>query len=228
MEKQFLILQHTTETPVGSTAEWLTSQGHSYLAQPVWRVKNWEQLKDFQNLVICGGSPNVDEDEKYPWLKEEKKLIEHYLKNERKTLGLCLGGQLISHVLGAKVGRHQHWEVGWHTVHIDNTHPFFNFSPKEMHVFQYHAYRFFLPEKAQRVATNHITEDQAFVWNNQAVGFQFHPEATKEWASDCALDQEDPVPKGPYCQSPEEILQGNRHQNDLRNWYFQFLSQFFK
>jgi len=35
---------------------------------------------------------NVDEEEKYPFLKEEKAFIKELLKKETPLLGICLGG----------------------------------------------------------------------------------------------------------------------------------------
>jgi len=53
------------------------------------------------------------EDNLYPFLGDEIKLIERRLKVRRPTFGICLGAQLIAHTLGARVYPGPHKEIGW-------------------------------------------------------------------------------------------------------------------
>jgi hypothetical protein len=51
---------------------------------------------DCRGVIILGGPMNVDEESKYPFLKEEKVFIRELLSKEIPLLGICLGAQLIA------------------------------------------------------------------------------------------------------------------------------------
>ncbi|MFN7455573.1 MAG: type 1 glutamine amidotransferase [Pseudobdellovibrionaceae bacterium] len=226
---QFLILQHATSTPAGSTLLWLKERDLSYHHLMTPEIQDWSELPAFDNLVICGGAMDVDQEEQYPWLKSEKKLIQETLANSaKKTLGLCLGAQLIAEALGASVHKHDHWEVGWQPVNLfpeasQGVLP----ETTELKVFQYHGYRFHLPEGAVRLAQNHACSDQGFLWKDRAVGFQFHPESTQEWIDFCATDKSEIYPTGEFVQPADDLLKDQFSQPKLQNWYFNFLDRFF-
>jgi GMP synthase (glutamine-hydrolysing) len=60
-------------------------------------------LHDACGLIIMGGPMSVYEEDRYPHLREEHRLIESALSLNKPVLGVCLGSQLLAHVLGAKV-----------------------------------------------------------------------------------------------------------------------------
>ena len=56
---------------------------------------------------------DVWEEDKYPWLKLEKKYINHAVNVKGLPfLGLCLGHQLLAEALGGEVGKSDFPEVG--------------------------------------------------------------------------------------------------------------------
>lgn len=223
------IFQHTADTPPGTTEEWLQQKGLSYTVTRFFDT-NYEipALADIDFLILCGGEANVDEERKYPWLVEEKKFIRSAIDSKKKVLGLCLGGQLIADVLGAKVGRHKNWEIGWFPVNLTSVSGFpIPVSAKPLMVFQYHEYSFAIPKGAEKFAQAEGCENQGFIYAPYVVGVQFHPETTKDWVKMCS---EDPITKTlqkkPYVQAPEDMMNGNVYQTALQNWYFELLNQF--
>ncbi len=61
---------------------------------------------DFEGLnliVIMGGPMGVYDINEYPWLIKEKEFIRSAIENKIKIIGICLGAQLITDVLGAKI-----------------------------------------------------------------------------------------------------------------------------
>lgn len=138
----------------------------------------------FDILVILGGPMGVYEEDKYPFLKEEKELIRKSLSEGKKVLGICLGAQLIADVLGGKVYREE-WgkEIGWKPVYPqDHLEMIYR---DEINVFHWHGDTFELPEGAVRMASSAMYKNQAFRVGNQAVGLQFHlevePEGIERW-----------------------------------------------
>lgn len=223
-KEKVLIIQHSSSTPAGTLPDWLKENQIEHRVFRADLEKNWPTVNDFTWLIVLGGGMNVDEERLHPWLAIEKKLISDAIKKGRKVLGLCLGGQLIAEVLGAEVHRHDNWEVGWHQVSVQNSHPLFNFSPEVIEAFQWHAYRFHLPKGATRIATNSECSDQGFVFGDRVVGLQFHPESSCEWIVECATDtSEEPYPTGPYVQNATDVLAEISSQKPLQNWFYQLL-----
>lgn len=208
-----LILQHEASTPPGSTTEWLEKRKISYHILDVANCSFFPSVDDYDFLFICGGSMNVDEEHKFPWLKNEKSLIQEALQKKKKTVGLCLGGQLISEALGGHVQKQPQYEVGWHFVEFSNH--------EKLMVFQWHGYGFDLPPGAELLATNSNCKYQAFTFGKHVLGFQFHPETTLEWALQCSESPR--LPKTGFVQTKDEIQRDMKYQARLQEWYFEQL-----
>lgn len=205
-----IILQHEQSTPPGSTTEWLKSRQIPFEVVDVSKSQNFPAHQSFELLFICGGSMNVDEEAQHPWLRAEKEFIRLAIEQKKLTVGLCLGGQLISEVLGGTVTKQPQHEVGWHSVQV--------LKGQNLKVFQWHGYGFSIPPGAQLTASNSNHTNQAFSYEAHVLGFQFHPETTKEWALKCAESPR--LPKEGFVQSPEEIKRGIEYQPALQQWYF--------
>ena len=61
---------------------------------------------------------SVYDNDKLAHLNDEMRLVESALKAQRPVLGVCLGSQLLAHVLGAKVYPGKQKEIGWHDVSL--------------------------------------------------------------------------------------------------------------
>jgi len=137
------------------------------------------ETDNFDILVVLGGPMGVYEEDKYPFLKEEKELIRKTLSEGKKVLGICLGAQLIADVLGGKVYRGE-WgkEIGWKPIYPqDHLEMLYR---DEINVFHWHGDTFELPQGAVRMASSAMYRNQAFRVGNRAVGLQFHMEVTPE------------------------------------------------
>ena len=218
VDMRVCIFQHSPSDPPGTTLDWLNQKS---IKPDIYRVDLNQfpsSIKNYDWLIVLGGEPNVDEIEKYPWLGREKDLIKQAVSENKIILGLCLGGQLLAESLGAKVGRHPHWEVGWWNVDLLSTN-------KKLKIFQWHGYSFETPKGTRLLATNEANSSQAFVFKDRMWGFQFHPEATTAWVQDCAAGK---IPSGTYCQSKEDILNGLTNLPDMTKWFHSLLDHIFK
>jgi GMP synthase-like glutamine amidotransferase len=207
------ILQHSDGTPPGTVVQWLQQKGIGYEIRCLHKGDQLPSLSETDLLVILGGPMNVDDVVEHPWLTTEKDFLKKAIHAGKACLGLCLGGQMLAQTLGARVGKNQHWEVGWHPVKLDDG--------RELIVFQWHQDTFSLPPGSKRMATNAITENQAFRYGENVIGIQFHPEATKEWVKECA--EEKPYPCGPFVQPQSVVLDGEIYLQEMRDWFFRVL-----
>jgi GMP synthase-like glutamine amidotransferase len=148
-----------------------------------------EELDNYSHLVILGGSMSVYEEEQYPFLRDEFRVVEAAIDRGMPTLGICLGSQILAHVLGARVYRGKAGrEAGWCEVEMtDGASSDFllrNF-PKKLNVFQFHQDTFDLPSGAIHLAQSKKYTSQAFCYQH-VWGIQFHLEFDRNLIRQCS------------------------------------------
>jgi len=97
---------------------------------------------DFDALLLLGGPPNVHQEDLYPFLREEKRLLKAWLAMDRPCLGFCLGHQLLADALGAEVGQNFMPGTGFiqgHLTHSGNEHPIFQDIHSPLTLFKWHS-----------------------------------------------------------------------------------------
>jgi GMP synthase (glutamine-hydrolysing) len=139
-------------------------------------------LEDACGLVIMGGPMSVYEEDRHPHLRDESKLIESALSLDKPVLGVCLGSQLLAHVLGAKVYSGQCKEIGWYPVTLTPsaaTDAIWSDVPSTFTAYHWHGDVFDLPADCQLLASSAMTPQQAFRHGANAYGILFHMEVTR-------------------------------------------------
>ena len=139
--------------------------------------------KKYHGLIILGGPMGVYEYEQYPQITEELELIRRMIDYSIPILGICLGAQLLANALGGEVFRHKHSEIGWHAVHktnAGNEDILFNQWQEKEHIFQWHGDTFKLPNNAKLLLEGTGCKNQAFCYQDQCYGFQFHLESDEK------------------------------------------------
>ena len=61
---------------------------------------------------------NVDEVDKFPFLKQEISFLEKIIKQDIPCLGICLGAQLLAKAAGANIHKNAIEEIGWYAVNL--------------------------------------------------------------------------------------------------------------
>jgi GMP synthase-like glutamine amidotransferase len=201
-------LQHVPFEDLAKIEDWAKDRGHQISRTLVYDGENFPKLGEFDWLIIMGGPMNIYEEDKYPWLVKEKKFIKEAIKANKVVLGICLGGQLIADVLGGKVQRNAHKEIGWHPVKLTKEveeSKIFRVLPKEFMAFHWHGDIFNIPPKAIRMAESDGCANQAFVFN-KAVALQFHLESSIESINHLINNCGNELVEGKYIQGPKELL----------------------
>lgn len=203
-------LEHEPFEGLANIEVWAKIKGHTITRTHLFKNEDLPDTKDFDWLIIMGGSMNVYEDEKYPWLIPEKKFIADAIAKKKILLGVCLGSQLIADVLGGKVSRNRYKEIGWFPVSLTaqgKQSTIFNNFPENFISIHWHGDTFSIPEGATWTAKNQACENQAFEYDEgRVVGIQFHLEYCENSIDLMFQNCLDDMTEGKYVQKPGDIL----------------------
>ena len=180
---RLLVFQHVAAEPLGTLDRLIRRRGHRIKFVNFERHPDTEpNLERYRGLVVLGGPMNVEDRAHRAHLDTELRAIEAALKQDKPVLGICLGAQLLAHVLGAPITRHHQAEIGWYDVaptEAGRSDPVLGALGTGRPVFQWHNYTFELPHGARHLARSGTCENQAFSYGSNAYGFQFHLEADR-------------------------------------------------
>ncbi len=175
-----LVFQHVAAEPLGTLDPLIRARGHRI------RFVNFErdpearpEVDRYAGLIVLGGPMNVADQDRRPHLKVELAAIERALGQGKPVLGICLGAQLLAHVLGAPVRRQEQPEIGWYDLALTRAgmqDPVLSPLGERTAVFQWHGCAFDIPRGAEHLARTATCDNQAFRYGTGAYGFQFHLE----------------------------------------------------
>jgi GMP synthase (glutamine-hydrolysing) len=112
-------------------------------------------------------------------LRREMRLAESALRHGIPLLGICLGSQILAHVLGARVAPAGFLELGWLPIALTPDaagDPLLGACPPAFTALHWHGEAFDLPRGAAHLARSDRTSVQAFR-HGLAWGLLFHLEA---------------------------------------------------
>ena len=201
-------LQHVPFEDLANIETWAKGKGHKISKTQFFSGQPLPDTNEFDWLVVMGGPMNIYEEQKYPWLVDEKKFIEKAIKDRKVVLGICLGAQLIADVLGGSVYKNRYAEIGWFPVSLTGEAretALFQTLPNEFITFQWHGDTFDIPPGCRKIAENDICANQAFEYNEHVVGLQFHLESSPRSIERLIRNCADEIVDGKYIQTAEEM-----------------------
>ncbi len=218
--------QHVAFEGLGSIEEWISVSGHSLTSSRFFESAVFPEISDIDWLIIMGGPMSVHDEEHFPWLAKEKKFIRQAVDAGKTVLGICLGSQLISAALGARVYKNKEKEIGWFDIELtplaQSGNLFFDMGSR-LKVFHWHGDTFDLPENAIRLASSAGCKNQAFIYKDKVLALQFHLEPTRTSLQDMIERGRRELTTGKYVQTEMEILNNNQLVELCRNILFTLL-----
>ncbi len=134
----------------------------------------------YDGLIVLGGGLNVDQEDRYDFLVEEKVAVHKAIEQDMPYLGFCLGHQLLADALGAKVGPNFQHSVGFVEGLLTKNgidHPLFYGIPRSLPLFKWHslAVQQPLPKQVEILATSKDCEVEAISVKKRPhiIGLQF-------------------------------------------------------
>ena len=201
-------LQHVTFEGLGSMENYFVSKGCQLSRTCMYADQSLPSIHEIDALIIMGGPMGVYDEDQYPWLVLEKEFIESVIQRKIPVLGVCLGAQLIAHVLGAKVQKNHQQEIGWFPVKRDSLAQYAlitNF-PKQFDALHWHNDTFDVPDGAHNFLQTDACVNQGFLYNGHVLGLQFHleilPSNVQAIYQECGSSDN----SGEYIQSLDAML----------------------
>jgi GMP synthase (glutamine-hydrolysing) len=177
-----LVIRHVACEDLGNLAQVLQQRGLL-----VWYVEagrdDLGQLNPLapEVLIVLGGPIGVYQEQHYPFLTDELRVLERRLAADLPTLGICLGAQLMARALGARVYAGPRKEIGWSPLHLSEAGRWSCLAPlgqRQVAVLHWHGDTFDLPAGATHLASTPTYDNQAFAWGTRGLALQCHAEVT--------------------------------------------------
>jgi len=211
------VIRHVPYIFYGNLEPWIKKWGADVWEKRFFQGSQFPEQEPPDLCIVLGGPMGVCDKDRYPWLLSEMRFLEQRLKEGTKILGICLGAQLFAEILGAKVSKANEPEVGWHDVSlvsgVQEKHQLFKELPKVWKTFHWHNDVFDIPSGAERIFESKAHANQGYLYNQQLLALQFHPEMNEEgaknlmWRFGSSLDL-----TRPWVQSLDEMKAGFVHQ----------------
>ncbi len=168
----------------------------------------------YDGLVVLGGWMGVYEADRYQHIKVECQLIERALERKIPVLGICLGSQILAHVLGAPVRKHTEREAGWHEIELTDAgraDPLLTHVQAKESIFQMHGDTFDMPVGAVHLARSKLCASQAFRYGDNAYGLQFHLEVDQGMINRYLSQNRRQMDSLNGCEAMEKIERETEH-----------------
>jgi len=178
---------------------------------------------EFDALLIYGGIQSANDGPAKSYITDELNWLANWLADERPTLGICLGAQLIAKSLGASVAPHPDGirEVGFHK--ITPAAGAEDFLPEAAYFYQWHGEGFSLPNGCELLAEGERFPNQAFRYRRNTVGIQFHPEVTRTVMQDWLASSGDSLSEKGAHDAKRQLEDESRYGEAMGNWCLNFV-----
>jgi GMP synthase (glutamine-hydrolysing) len=216
-------LQHVPFEGLGIIEGWAHTNAMDISCTRLHAEDSLPSAETFDWLVIMGGPMSIHDHNKHPWLIAEKNFIGQAIHRGKTIIGICLGAQLIADVLGAKVYRGPHKEIGWFPIHRMEGAP--DLIPEQSTVFHWHGDTFDIPKGAVPLAVSDSGINQGFVYNDRVIGLQFHMETTIESMEALIANCGHELVDAPFIQTAEQMRSGAENIETVNSTMAQLLDK---
>lgn len=178
--KRILFIQNGEYDRAGLFGAVMADLGYHVDEVHAWRGEPTPTEPDaWSGIGIGGGAMGVYQQEEFPFLTDEIRLIQAAIAKGTSVLGLCLGAQLLAAAGGGRVYKHDRKEIGMFEVRLNAAAAedrLWCGAPASFRPVHWHGDTFTLPQGATLLGSSEITPHQLFRFRDLHYGLQFHLE----------------------------------------------------
>lgn len=224
--------QHVPFEDLGCIGIWINQNNHKLTYTKFYEEYSIPEPEDYDWLIIMGGPMGIYDYEQYQWLSEEKRAIKKAIDANKTVIGICLGSQLIANVLGEKVYRNPEKEIGWFEINLTEQAKTANLlvgqTAEKRMVFHWHGDTYNIPANSIHLAYSSCCKSQAFLFNENVLGLQFHLEVTEESIKNMIKNAGNELVGGNFIQSESAILSQTQFIEANNKMMFELLNNLCK
>lgn len=223
-------LKHVPFEGPGMIADYLEENNITLNTIKLYAGQPLPDMDSVDFLIVMGGPMDIDDEQEYSWLFKEKELIKKMIAAGKPVLGICLGAQMIACVLGQPIYPAENQEIGWFPVKLTKegkTHPLTKDWNDNPTVFHWHSNTFDLPNDVVHLASTETCSNQAFVYNRNVIGLQFHLEISEEHVQVMIDNWGRYKNEGKWIQQPETMIAKSDAAKQTREMLYCLLDYWF-
>ena len=225
--RKIAIIVHQEHSRPGRVGALLQAKGYTLQRLcPNLGCRLPDDVSDFAGVVIFGGPMSANDCATLEGIRSELAWIPRVVEAGIPYLGICLGGQLLTRVLGGSVAPHPDGlvEAGYYRI-TPTTAGAAWFPGGPMQVYQFHREGMRVPAGCEVLATGENYPVQAFRHGANAFGIQFHPEVTLEMKNIWTREAAERL-KSPGTQPRDiHLAEHDRYDPPLGRWIDGFLDR---
>jgi GMP synthase (glutamine-hydrolysing) len=180
---RLVVLHHLDRAFLGGAADPIRAAGLELDERDLKRGDPLPAPGEADAILSLGGDQSVRDIDKYDYMQAEAELLREEAERGTPILGVCLGGQLLSHALGGTVERLPRRIVEWAEVEklpAAEGDAVIGPLPNPVRALHWNEDGFSIPPGGVELLTRATEAGEAFRWGESAWGIQFHPEADEE------------------------------------------------
>jgi GMP synthase-like glutamine amidotransferase len=177
---RLVVLHHLDKTFLGGAADPIREAGLELDERDLKRGDPLPEPGEADAILSLGGDQSIREVDRYDYLVAEAELLREEAERGTPILGVCLGGQLLSHALGGAVERLPVRMVEWAEVRkLPDAagDPVIGPLADPVRALHWNEDGFSIPPGGVELLSRAGDGGEAFRWRDNAWGIQFHPEA---------------------------------------------------
>ena len=181
-------------------------------------------IDEVDGYVITGSKLSVYDD--IPWINDLKNFVRQLHSEEKKTIGICFGHQLVAEALGGKTGQAETgWCIGVHKNKFTDAAKNYGLTNSEFNIPSNHKDQVLeLPPGGKLLARTETCPISAMGLGDHILTFQGHPEFSEGYAR-ALLDMRRKIFGETHYREAINSFKNETNNSQVASWILDFISR---